>query len=362
MHAAPQRNEQLDGLRGYAALAVVYFHSILALDPELLSTLSQFGYFDAANASDLLSKLTLDIFNGLTAVKLFFILSGAVLFESLTRDEEPTGARITHFLMRRFLRIYPALFVCALLCWACFNAVSIPLTANDLLLNLALYDFRVVGVSWTLNVEAWGALLLVAFFLAYKALREIGLILVAILIGQVFGDWVKVHLVYFNGYVYCFTLGALISTRLGKAIAGVIPAASWPILLLGTIFARHAIQDTVAALLVAMIYYRKAGALGAYLARPASVFLGRLSYSFYLFNALFIGILNSVARNVPAWHLHPILIGLVLGTLISALTIPIAWFSERFLERPFIRLGRRLTTSKPRDDSGLTPGELTRPS
>lgn len=362
MHRTAQRNEQLDGLRGYAALAVVYFHSILLFDFETLGRLSQFGYFDAANTSDLLSKLTLELLNGLTAVKLFFILSGAVLFESLTQDDEPAPARIAHFLIRRFFRIYPALFVCVLVCWACFSAASIPLTANDLLLNLALYDFRIVGVSWTLNVEAWGALLLVVFFLAYRALREFGLILVAILIGQVFGDWVKGHLVLFNGYVYCFTLGALISTRLGKATANAIPGASWPFLLLGTIFARHAIQDTVAALLIAMIYYRKAGALGRYLASPVSVFLGRLSYSFYLFNTLFLGILAKVAYTVPAWHSRPILFGLLWGTLIGAATIPVAWLSERFLERPFIRLGRRLTASKPREDAGLDPGELTQSS
>jgi peptidoglycan/LPS O-acetylase OafA/YrhL len=362
MHGAPQRNEQLDGLRGYAALAVVYFHSILGADLDLIGRMHGFRYTEVTDVGDLVSRIALDIFNGDVAVKLFFILSGAVLFESLTQDSEPAFTNTLHFLVRRFFRIYPALFVCVLLCWASYHAFSIPVTTGDLLRNLALYDFQVVGASWTLNVEAWGALLLVAFFLAHRMLGEFGLLLVAVLVGKIFGGWFKDHLVYFNGYVYCFTLGALVSTRLGKVIIGALPTASWPLLLIGTMFARHAIQDTVAALLIGLIYYRKAGALGTFLARPASVFLGRMSYSFYLFNVLFLGIIGSMIHGPSGLHFHPVVIGLVSGTVVSALTIPLAWLSERFIERPFILIGRRLTEGKSQRDAALVPGELTQSS
>ena len=95
--------------------------------------------------------------NGQTAVVIFFILSGAVLFDSLRREQGSPLVISTKFLVRRFFRIYPPLFVCLLACWIAFYFTGTPRSANQLFQNLVLYDFPINGATWTLNVEAFGA-------------------------------------------------------------------------------------------------------------------------------------------------------------------------------------------------------------
>lgn len=340
------RNEQLDGLRGYAAVMVVYFHAILGVDPKLVSEVLYRNYSQISGLDNWLSKISLVILNGQTAVVLFFIMSGAVLFESLLKDNAPLALRIRNFFIRRFFRIYPALFACLLACWIAFNAFSTPRSGEDLLLNLLLYETKVNGATWTLGVEAWGAVLLVFCFMAYLKYKEIGLIVVALLFGCLYLSPFNGYLLQFRMFIYCFALGALIPTALGRAVISRIPNAAWPFLLVGTIIARHTIQETIAALLIGLIYYRRAGGFGEFLAKPVSVFLGTVSYSLYLFNVLFLEIINHQLSAVGHLGLHPAFVGLVSGTLITLVTIPVAYGSFLYIEQPFVRFGRWITSGR----------------
>ena len=79
----PTRNNALDGVRGYAALAVGIYHSILCLhNSNAVEQFLKTPLHDNPNLYHFVTKLLLVIFNGETAVILFFILSGAVLFAS----------------------------------------------------------------------------------------------------------------------------------------------------------------------------------------------------------------------------------------------------------------------------------------
>lgn len=349
------RNEQLDGLRGYAALAVIYFHSILGTDDRLVGEVLHGRYSDLTSASDWVTKIALVLFNGQTAVVLFFIMSGAVLFESLMRDKVPMPLRVRHFAVRRFFRIYPALFVCLICCWLAFNAFGIAMSAESLLLNLSLYEIRVNGATWTLAVEAWGALLLALCFVAYLRFKEAGLIVVAALFGCLYLQPFSGYLIQFKMFIYCFALGALIPTSLGRAVVSKIPSWSWPFLLIATVVSKATIQETFAFLLIGMIFYRRTGAMGELLSKPISVFLGSISYSLYLFNVMFLEIINSYIRSADHFGLQPALVGLVSGTIITMLTLPVAYASLKYIEEPFIRIGRRLT---PSSKSTTSPSEL----
>src|SRR5690349_7696347 len=107
------RNDQLDGLRGYAAIAVVFFHSILGPDPTMVGRVLYQNYSKISSWSDAWAKLALTVTNGQTAVVIFFILSGAVLFDSLQKDSENNLVPLAaNFFVRRFLRIFPAMVVC----------------------------------------------------------------------------------------------------------------------------------------------------------------------------------------------------------------------------------------------------------
>ena len=138
------RNHQLDGLRGYAAFAVVFFHSIFS-DPTMAGRVLGRDFSELKDWYDILAKLILIIFNGQTAVVIFFILSGAVLFESLQREKGSISSVVGNFLIRRFFRIYPALVVCLLTCWVAFYFLTTPRTVEQLLQNIVLLDFPVTA-------------------------------------------------------------------------------------------------------------------------------------------------------------------------------------------------------------------------
>ena len=57
------RNDQLDGLRGYAAIAVVIFHSILS-DPKLTNLVLYRNFSKLIGWHDYLTKITLIVLTG----------------------------------------------------------------------------------------------------------------------------------------------------------------------------------------------------------------------------------------------------------------------------------------------------------
>ena len=68
---------------------------------------------------DAWAKVVLMVTSGQTAVVIFFILSGAVLFDSLQKDSKSGLVPLAvKFFVRRFLRIYPAMLVCLFAIWA----------------------------------------------------------------------------------------------------------------------------------------------------------------------------------------------------------------------------------------------------
>jgi peptidoglycan/LPS O-acetylase OafA/YrhL len=342
-----ERNNQLDGLRGYAALAVVFYHSILGLDLTLIGRVLYKPLAEIDGAYERAAKIVVTILSGQTAVIIFFILSGAVLFDSLQREKGGLPAISARFLVKRFFRIYPVLLICLLVCWIAFSMAGIPRSLNQLVQNLALYDNTMNGATWTLNAEAFGSVFLLCAYIGYRTLREAGIVLVGGIFACANLAAFQDYLVYFKPYLYCFAAGMFIPTRLGRLAIGLfLPSRSWPILVLAMLFMHDTHQETMAALLVGLVYYRKAGALGGFLSRPVSVFLGRISYSFYLFNVVFMEIILHRLRDVPVAVSHPVEFGLAAAIVVIVLTIPVAYWSMRFIEKPSIWLGRRLTRGR----------------
>ena len=195
-------------------------------------------------------------------------------------------------------------------------------------------------------MEALGALFLIAAFVVFLFFGEFGVILIGCVFGLLYLQPFKAHLASFKMFIYCFTMGALISTRLGKRVISFVPTASWPILLAAMLFAKGTIQETFATLLVGLIFYQKAGSLGTFLGRPISKFLGSISYSMYLFNVIFLEVIFFRTLQYQATLDYSLEFGLMVGVLIVLLTIPVAYLSMRLVEKPFIRFGKYLTSPK----------------
>ena len=191
--AAPKRLAHLDGLRGWAALAVVCSHAILAADDALMTGqsaeshgrwdvwLSGTPVFPLPNAGNL-------------AVCLFFGLSGLVLAHSYARSRRTWFGLVS----QRFVRLVIPMLAGCIVAWALLAAGLMPngraalLTKSDWLqiqyhqrpdlLRAALeppltllgrhFDVRTTydASLWTMPIEALGSAILIAVFAAARAL------------------------------------------------------------------------------------------------------------------------------------------------------------------------------------------------
>ena len=62
-----------------------------------------------------------------------------------------------------------------------------------------------------------------------------------------------------------------------------------------------------------------------------------------MFFGKFLEIIFYYAKNYPLSQSHPVEVGIVIGGIIVILTVPLAYLSQRFVEKPFITLSRYLT-------------------
>lgn len=329
------RNHQLDGLRGYAAVAVCTFHTILSMDETLVSRILYGSFLNFADEYSWFAKIVLKLTSGETAVFIFFVLSGAVLFQSLATSQTPLGSRLVNFAIRRSFRIFPALIVSLVLMSTCLAALGWPIRLDDFIVNSVLFAFPINGVTWTLNVEIVATGFIAITFLGWYLYREWGLIAVALVLGLILRLPAFDHIaVTFKDNWIFFALGMLIPTRVGRAIAQAMPVGAWSCVLLVAIAFKGFIQPIAIAALVAMIYYNRSGMLGRFLERPFSRFLGRISFSFYLYNPLLLAVLSIYSVGWSFSKTNPIELGLLVSVPIIAATIPLAYLSTRFIEEP----------------------------
>src|SRR5579875_3912740 len=149
--AASRRNAALDGLRGWAAVSVIYYHVILGPHREMITGVLDPPITAMHGPWQVLEKILLSVLNGEIAVELFFVMSGLVLFRSLMADRSPPWHIAWAFPVRRVLRIWPAMAVCLVANAALFWAIGAPFHHqldgyvgwSKLATNLALIDFPV---------------------------------------------------------------------------------------------------------------------------------------------------------------------------------------------------------------------------
>ncbi len=360
------RNTQMDGIRGYAAIAVVVFHSILDRDPTLNQRIVRPTLQEVHGAYDIVTKLVFMLVSGETAVVLFFVLSGAVLFESLKQRHAGAAMTALGFSIRRILRLYPAFFVCLAACLGAFAlAGAFSFESPHFWPNAALCDFSILGASWTLQVEFLAIPFILAGYLAYRRFGAPGIgATYAIFALVLCAPWLRSHLVYYQRFLSCFALGLFIPTEVGAGVARLLPKTAWNTGAAAMLVSRHVMglhwwsmdaEQVSAALLITLLYYGKAGRLGRIFDLPVSQYLGRMSYSLYLFNVVFLILVDHWTHDIAVVRSHPLEFGLLLAVPIVAAAILTAHFAEIGLERPSIALGRRLTRFSVRPFPGAVP-------
>lgn len=351
----------LDGLRGYAAIAVLFYHAILlfaSTSTDKLSALIGVSVWNVP-AEHLPAKIALLLMNGDTAVQLFFVLSGAVLFASLEGTKITSTTPIA-FTIRRIMRIFPAMLGCLV----AFYAISVVLhplwptiypafSAQSLLENATLYAMSIHGATWTLQVE----MLIIPFILSVFWLKSR------------IGDAAVVFAFMYGIIATQFPLLAANSAALALAIvyfcAGFMAVQysksemvkdateSWNVVvvLVLIIFMKGItspvsqvgaiVQCFLEFFLIAHLFSGVSSPLSIFLSGPLSRYLGKISYSFYLWNVPVLYVLGRPFLNNTSIEEHYLLAGLALGIIATAITLPIAHASEALLEKPFIKLMSR---------------------
>ena len=384
----PKRIPELDSVRGLAALSVVVFHYFLALSASPESSLS-----GAYQLTRTLALTPLGIFwAGHQAVVLFFILSGFVL--TLMLESGRLGYRT--YVLKRLTRLYLPYVAAVAIGIALEFALnqswmgdlghwinkfwSWPITGKSIAKHMAIlgefnsdrYDFTIWSLVHEIRISLIFPLLLLLVWRTRWWFSLGLLLLVSAAMGVLrygaFHQWGHLGAVIDHGgltdysltlhYLLAFGIGAVLAehrsriSRWYKSLTArrrlAFALGALVLYLDGGRFLKWIGPDLMipsdwpemagaAGLLVAAAFSGKAS--GWLLYRPLR-WLGRISYSLYLFHPLvLLAALHIFYGRTPL----PLLLGLSFLA-----TFPLTAFAWRAFEKPAIALSRRIA---PRGDS-----------
>jgi peptidoglycan/LPS O-acetylase OafA/YrhL len=358
-YARHGRNHALDGLRGLAACAVVFYHAILHIDPSLVERVLIAPLQQAGTVRDALTKLALQVSHGETAVYVFFVLSGCVLRLSLERQGSAPALRLSlAFAANRALRLYPPVIACMVLFFA-VGSLGIPgypaFEPWQLLHNATLANIAMHGPSTTVQAEVLAVPFLLVAWLLRRRYGPPALVLCLVwTVLAADAPWMVAHLPNMKTYLMAFMAGMLAAEPALRPAFAAAPAGMWWGVLAALVSWRvfHPMTSLpaliamvlTAALLVGGLLHGAQGSLSATLRRPALQALGRVSFSLYLLNVPVLCLIWAWTDRAPWLAGYALEVGLATGALSLALTWPLAWASERWVERPAIAVGRYAAT------------------
>ena len=367
MYQQLKRIEFLDSLRGLAAIFVLLFHSNMFDWPKGFLYFIHLPVINVPFSGD--------------AVSMFFVLSGYVLSRPYLLPQNPRQVFLPTFYLRRLTRIWiPWFFV------FCFSAVVIryffldyptippydrvelreswhvPLTLAAALRQMALINLPVldntpylIPQDWSLGVELKASLLIPLFVFCARGKRAWLLIIIAVLS----------MIVSSHGYYVSFVLGVALARYSDALVARVstfpkyvlgcllslgillyqsrhvaIDLLQWP----ASVFAYCWCINSVGCVLILLAILSSAG-LQNILKHDSLVFLGRISYSIYLFHMLVLICIQPLivySLNLMGITKTIILLPVSLGVNIFC-TITLATLTQYFVEMPAIKFGHWLT-------------------
>lgn len=345
----------IESLRGVAALMVAMAHSIggVLLNNEYAITVK--------------SLLNI-IANGGMGVTIFFVLSGFVLKRSLDRNKQSFIIGNSTFLWKRFLRIWPAMFVSTTCCAILINyfytqssslATSHgyqviwrnPVDAIQWLKDLAFASNALNLVTWTLQVEMVAALFMLSFVKIKKKSEAALLFILLIWIVYFFN-----YPMYSNarvGFTFMFILGMYIDD-LVKILTN-IPIKKYTKQIFYISFLLCALVNyfipgdhkivwflmaiTATINITCLVALHQQGKKILLLEKAFFKYIGKVSFSFYLWHfPVLIILITAVFNAVPDSIIksNPNITGLIVFILSTLVTLPISHWSYHKIEKKFM--------------------------
>jgi len=312
----PNRFTRLDGLRGILSLIVAINHSFMVVVIPTLASVWQQNPLVFHDLQSKIQQLFMFIGNGGAAVTLFFLLSGFVLRESLTRTKmNITG--IIGFLIKRIIRLYPVYIFIVLLTALYMKTgfvyqtfphssswfvwwMNFEMTLKEFFLNIFFIHTYIGGVTWTLRVVLIVSFIFPLLYLINKKSTWwmdtlIGIILVYL-------SFTLLNIPGFRDlrYLYMFYFGLMIPKfkNMFSSTPRLIVSLTLPfavIILLGFRYLTNeynggVVESVISFFIIGFAAYGNKISILNFLDGKTLQFFGKISYSLYLihFSVLYI--------------------------------------------------------------------------
>lgn len=349
----PPRLASLDGMRGVAIAIVMLGHT--SGSEGGLPWATQLVRFLPASVG----------------VQIFFTISGFIITHLLIREHAETGhLTLSAFWIRRAMRILPPLIVMLATLTLMSHAGWIQVSSQSQWASVFFFRNHVPGGwfnghIWSLSVEEQFYLcwpLFMAWFLGRRRVSGLGSLIALAVLARFFfvqtgrGGWATYSLI---GNLDGLVMGAWAALQLAGISAWperqMLRLARWWFVLLplvavanyltSTRYALWAVpvQPVIISLLTAAIIRGQlstnASLLHRFLNLPGLTYLGRMSYSIYLWQQLFLCPIGawSVSMTwftIPPWNL--------------GCSLMVGWLSWRFIEVPCAAVRSRMSTPRSR--------------
>lgn len=325
----------LDGLRGLAAIAVVFFHYTTNFQEK-------YGHSSAPSFS---------FGYGHYGVELFFMISGFVIFLTLDR----VGST-SNFAFARFSRLYPAYWVAVLVTWGLVGALGLPgrevsFAAAAVNLTMVHNVFGVPHVDrvyWTLQAEL--GFYLLAGFAYWAGLRGWAVFLLTALVGLNFavvalglpesvpGLW-RLYNILPLEYLHLFLLGVVVY-ELSRSHIPYHQAALVAFVAGAQAAYGRELPHALIVLGLAGVLWLASNRGNSILASRPLVLLGMISYPLYLLHANI-----GYALMLRLEH-HGVSPGVAIAFAV-AISIGLATLISHFIEYPAMRKLRAWWQQRP---------------
>jgi peptidoglycan/LPS O-acetylase OafA/YrhL len=350
----------IDGLRGIAAMAVVFYHFHEAITrstdrwlPEALDVVFRRGYL---------------------GVDIFFVISGFVIAYSI-RNGDFTPNYLFRFWLRRSIRLDPPYWLTIaveialiVICLALIPSLRTPIpSARDVVAHL-FYAQNILGyknvlpIFWTLCYEVQFYMFVVGLMVVWQSVRgslsafwiralppvALTALFVASLILRYTTAELPVPGIALDRW-FQFFLGVLVWWHMAGKVSAKPLALAWTATIVFIVLTRQPAAEQLVGIVASAVVFvaAKRDQLGSWLAARPIQFLGKISYSLYLlhlpigwrFVALCEHLLGGKMSTLVAW--------LVFGGGV-AVSIISASISYYLLEAPSMRLSKhiRMPTGK----------------
>ncbi|MBB1402145.1 acyltransferase [Pseudoalteromonas sp. SG45-1] len=303
------RQLSLDGLRGIAALSVVIYHYFYRID-EIYNTGSNemdwtyFGHF---------------------GVHLFFMISGFVIFMSISKETKPVS-----FIVSRFSRLYPTYFFAVIITFTVvyiFGLQGREVGVFNALLNLLMFQeflgiSHVDGVYWTLTVEItfyfWCFVLILFKKIDLLIFTLFSFLFLSFTVELLPENIYKIiGKLFFINYVSFFLLGVM-TYKLKKEYLKYRNV--FQILLIFTVlFINNENEDFIAYGFIYIFFLLGVYDVLKFLKFKVFIFMGEISYSLYLVhqNIGYVIITKMMNANIP--KLAAALVAFIVSVLLAKL-------------------------------------------